>query len=121
IAFIIALVSSFIFTYPIKKIAIKLGILDFPNDRKIHQEVIPRLGGIAIFLGAFLGALYLQPKHEHLLEILLGALTILLTGILDDKYSIRPMSKLAGQLIAASFLISSGLIIERITLPVIGI
>ncbi|WP_188455017.1 glycosyltransferase family 4 protein [Virgibacillus oceani] len=121
IAFLIALISTFLLTYPIKKLAIKLGVVDLPNARKIHKYVTPRLGGLAIFLGAFLGALYLQPKHEHLLEILLGAIVILLTGMLDDKYQIRPVIKLSGQLIAASFLISSGLIIERITIPVFGL
>ncbi|WP_099159446.1 glycosyltransferase family 4 protein [Virgibacillus ndiopensis] len=121
IAFFIALISTFLLTYPIKKLAIKLGVVDLPNARKIHKYVTPRLGGVAIFLGAFLGALYLQPKHEHLLEILLGAIVILITGMLDDKYQIRPVIKLSGQLIAASFLISSGLIIERITVPVFGL
>lgn len=121
IAFIIALLSSFLLTFPVRKIAIRLGILDFPNNRKIHREIIPRLGGLAIFFGAFLGGLYLQPRHEHLPKIILGAIVIIITGVLDDKYSIKPITKLTGQLVAASILISSGLIIERITLPVLGV
>ncbi|MCF3942711.1 glycosyltransferase family 4 protein [Oceanobacillus alkalisoli] len=120
IAFTIALVSSFLLTYAVKKFAVKVGAVDFPNYRKIHKEVKPRLGGIAIFLGAVLGMLYLQPHHEHLPEILAGAFVIILTGALDDRFSIKPIAKLTGQLIAASFIVSSGLIIERITLPVIG-
>ncbi|MFD1851638.1 glycosyltransferase family 4 protein [Oceanobacillus bengalensis] len=120
IAFFIALFASLLLTYPVKKFAIKIGAVDFPNYRKIHTKVTPRLGGLAIFLGAFLGALYLQPKHEHLPEILLGAIVILITGALDDKYAIRPVAKLTGQLIAASFLVNSGLIIERITIPLLG-
>lgn len=120
IACLIALLSTLLLTYPVKKLAIILGIVDLPNYRKIHKKVMPRLGGLAIFLGAFLGALYLQPKHEHLPEILLGAIVIIITGGLDDRYGIRPVVKLAGQLIATSFLISSGLIIERITLPIFG-
>jgi len=120
IAFLISLISTFLLTYPVKKIAIKFKVVDFPNYRKIHKKVTPRLGGLAIFLGAFLGVLYLQPHHEHLPSILMGAITIIATGILDDRYAIRPVIKLSGQLIAASFLISSGLIIERMTLPFIG-
>lgn len=120
IAFLIALVSSFLLTYPVKKLALKIGAVDFPNYRKIHKEVKPRLGGLAIFLGALLGGLYLWPKHEHLPEILLGAIVILITGAVDDRFQIKPVVKLTGQLIAASFLVSSGLIIERVTLPVIG-
>lgn len=120
VAFIIALVSTFVLTYPVKKLAIKMKVVDLPNHRKIHTKVTPRMGGLAIFLGAFLGALYLQPTHEHMPEILAGAVVIVITGMLDDRYSIKPVVKLTGQLVAASFLVSSGLIIERITLPFIG-
>lgn len=120
IAFMIAFIASFLLTYPVKKFAMKVGAVDFPNHRKIHKEVKPRLGGIAIFLGALLGGLYLAPDHEHLPEIVLGALVIIITGALDDRFQIKPIAKLTGQLIAASFLVSSGLIIERVTLPFIG-
>lgn len=120
IASFIALISTFLLTFLVKKLAIKFHIVDFPNQRKIHKKVTPRIGGLAIFLGAALGLLYLQPEHIHLLEISLGAVVIVITGMLDDKYDIRPVVKLSGQLIATSFLISSGLIIERVTLPFIG-
>ncbi|HEX6593672.1 MAG TPA: MraY family glycosyltransferase [Bacillota bacterium] len=121
IACTIAFIASFILTYPVKKLAIAIKAVDFPNDRKIHTKVTPRLGGLAIFFGTFLGALYVQPQHEHLPEIALGAVVIVVTGMLDDRFSIRPIAKLTGQLIAASFLVSSGLIIERITLPLFGL
>src|SRR5699024_9274497 len=57
----------------------------------------------------------------HYFEIMLGALVIIITGILDDKFDLRPVIKFGGQVIAATFLISSGLIIEKFTLPVIGV
>lgn len=120
IAFLIALISTYLLTYPVKKLAIKLKIMDFPNHRKIHKTVTPRLGGLAIFLGVILAGLYIQPQNEHILEIVLGGIVILITGAIDDKYQVRPVIKLTGQLIAASFLISSGLIIERITIPFFG-
>lgn len=120
IASFIALISTFFITFPIKKLAVKFNIVDFPNQRKIHTKVTPRIGGLAIFFGAALGLLYLQPEHIYLSEISLGAFIIVLTGALDDKLDIRPIIKLSGQLIATSFLISAGLIIERITLPFFG-
>src|SRR5690625_4982949 len=120
IAFLISLISTFLLTYPVKKIAIKFKVVDFPNYRKIHKKVTPRLGGLAIFLGAFLGVLYLQPHHEHLPSILMGGLTIIATGVLDDGITIRPVIKLSVQLIAASSLISSGFIMKRRTLQFIG-
>lgn len=120
IAFAIALTLTFTLTFPIKKLAIKWGIVDFPNYRKIHTKITPRFGGIAIFIGSMAGLLYLQPKNEHMTAIILGAIVIVVTGTLDDRYNIRPSVKLTGQFMAASFLVSSGLIIERVTLPFIG-
>ncbi|WP_200410953.1 glycosyltransferase family 4 protein [Virgibacillus salexigens] len=120
IAFVIAILTAFLTTYPVKKFATLVGAVDFPNHRKIHIKVTPRLGGIAIFLGTIAGLLYLQPVHPHLPEIAAGAVVIVLTGAIDDRFTIQPVVKLTGQLIAASFLISSGLIIERLTLPFFG-
>src|SRR5690625_3557358 len=117
----IALISTFLLTFPIKKLAVKFNFVDFPNQRKIHKVVTPRAGGLAIFFGVVLGLLYLQPSHPHLMSITLGASTIILVGLLDDRYDIRPVIKLSGQIIAATFLVSSGLIIERVTLPFIGL
>lgn len=120
IASFIALISTFFLTFPIKKLATKWQIVDVPNKRKIHKHTTPGMGGLAIFLGASLGLLYLQPEHIHLMEISVGACIIIVTGILDDKFNIRPLLKLTGQTTAALLLISSGLIIDKITLPLIG-
>src|SRR5699024_4464784 len=119
IASFIALISTFLLTFGVRKFAIRFKFVDFPNQRKIHKYVTPRIGGLGIFLGAALGLWYLQPEHIHLTSISLGALVIVVTGLLDDRLNIRPVIKLTGQIIAASFLVSSGLIIERITLPFI--
>lgn len=120
IASFIALISTFILTFGVRKLAFRFNFVDFPNQRKIHKHVTPRIGGLGIFLGAALGLLYLQPEHIHLTGISLGALVIVITGLLDDRLDIRPIIKLTGQLVAASFLISSGLIIEKLTLPFFG-
>lgn len=116
----ISLISTFFLTYLVERLAIRFHIVDFPNQRKIHKKVTPRAGGLAIFFGVIIGLLYIRPVHEHLFEIFLGAIVIIIVGLLDDRYDIRPVVKLAGQVIATTFLISSGLIIERITLPLIG-
>jgi UDP-GlcNAc:undecaprenyl-phosphate/decaprenyl-phosphate GlcNAc-1-phosphate transferase len=105
----------------IKKLAIKIGAIDKPNERKIHTDLRPRLGGLAIFIGVFFSLVFVQPQHEHLLELSLGALIILITGILDDIYQLKPLVKLIGQLAAAITVVSSGLIIDKITLPFIGV
>ncbi|WP_067728605.1 glycosyltransferase family 4 protein [Oceanobacillus damuensis] len=120
IAFLVALIASLLLTYPVKTFAIKIGAVDKPNHRKIHTKITPRIGGIAIFLGALLGGLYLNPSHPQLIPILIGAIIIVVTGLLDDLYNLKPIVKLTGQLAAATILVGSGIIIEKITLPLLG-
>src|SRR5690625_2257390 len=120
IAFLISLLLSFALTFPVRKLAVRWGIVDLPNYRKIHTKITPRFGGIAIFISSMAGLLYLQPKNGHMAAIILGAIVIIIVGTLDDRYNVRPIIKLTGQFMAASFLISSGLIIEKVTLPFIG-
>src|SRR5690625_323608 len=120
IAFLISLLLSFALTFPVRKLAVRWGIVDLPNYRKIHTKITPRFSGIAIFISSMAGLLYLQPKNGHMAAIILGAIVIIIVGTLDDRYNVRPIIKLTGQFMAASFLISSGLIIEKVTLPFIG-
>src|SRR5699024_910204 len=120
IASFIALVSTFFLVFPIKRLAIKWNVVDVPGKRKIHKHITPGMGGLAIFLGAAIGMVYLQPEHVNLMAISLGACIIIVTGILDDKYNIRPIVKLLGQLSAAALLVFSGLVIEKLTVPFIG-
>src|SRR5690625_7811041 len=88
IAFAIALISAFLITFPVKHLAIKWGAVDFPNHRKIHTKVTPRLGGIAIFAGAIIGLLYLFPSHPNHPEIILGSMEIIINADLYDAYVI---------------------------------
>lgn len=121
LTFIISFLSALLLVYPIKKLAIRLNVLDIPDQRKVHKIPIPRLGGLAIVLGTFIGLVYLQPAHEHFLEYIIGAIIITITGLLDDKFSLHPIAKLIGQLATAMIIINAGVIIERITLPFFGI
>lgn len=120
-AFVISCLTTFLLVYPIKIVAIKWKVIDIPNGRKVHTEAKPRLGGLAIVLGTFLGLFFLKPNHPYFDEYIIGAVIITITGILDDKFTLRPTVKLTGQLISAVFLIFSGVVIERITLPIFGI
>ncbi|MRG85053.1 glycosyltransferase family 4 protein [Salinibacillus xinjiangensis] len=121
IAFLISFFVTVCITPLVKKVAVKIGALDEPEERKIHQGIRPRLGGLAIFIGVAVSLMYLQPNHEHFFEIALGGLIIIITGILDDLFQLKPIYKLIGQVSAALLVISSGLIIEKITLPFFGL
>lgn len=121
ITFFITFISTLLLVFPVKKLAVRFGFMDRPSKRKIHKQSMPRLGGLAIFIGAMLGLLYLRPYAPAMPAIILGAVIMTAVGLIDDKFDIRPLTKLAGQLVATTVVISGGVIIERITLPIIGL
>lgn len=121
IAGLLSLIVTFVLVYPVKAIAVRYGFLDMPNERKVHTTPIPRIGGVAIAIGVTVGLIYLRPIEPAMSSIILGGITILVIGLLDDKYQLRPIVKLFGQFLATTFVISGGLIIERVTLPVFGL
>lgn len=120
IAFIISALTTLIVTPLIIRIAVKFKAVDRPNNRKIHNGSKPTLGGLAIFIGVMAGFLYLQPMHEQMYAIIIGALIMIITGVVDDVFDLRPLYKLFGQTFAAVVVVSSGLIIDKLTIPFIG-
>ena len=101
LAFVIALLACFLLTPYVKQLAFKIGAVDKPNERKVHKQVMPRLGGLAIFLSFLLAVFCSLPITRDLLGILLGGCWIVIVGILDDKYSLPAKVKLLGQILAA--------------------
>ncbi|MEK3952704.1 MULTISPECIES: glycosyltransferase family 4 protein [Psychrobacillus] len=118
---VLAFVASVLFTPLVKKLAFRVGAVDKPNYRKVHAKIMPRLGGLAIFM-AFLVAFFVyRPDGQYDKAMLLGALIIIITGALDDMFEITAKAKLLGQLLAASSVaIYGGLQIEFINIPFIG-
>ena len=81
----VAGVISYLATPYVKKLAFKIGAVDVPRDnRRMHKKPIPRLGGLAIVI-AFLLCTFLFVKLDQQIQgILLGAIIILVVGVLDD-------------------------------------
>lgn len=131
--FLIALIISFLATWPVKYFALRLKAVDHPSERKVHTEPVPRMGGVAIFIG-FLTALTAQLVYQRLYPsdiirlrisselkgVLLGATLILIIGLLDDIFELLPLAKLIGQVAAASVLVGYGVRMEFIGNPVNG-
>lgn len=120
----LCIVTSILFTPLIKKLAIKIGATDQPNSRKVHQKVMPRLGGLAIYFSFFVGYLILRPTSNdfEILPILIGGFIIIITGVLDDIIELSPKLKLLGQLVAAGIVvIYGGIEADFINLPFGGV
>ena len=108
-----ALVMAIGGTPLVRRIALRLGVTDQPNARKIHVNPIPLLGGVAIY-GAFIAALLVfgdRYRINELLSILIGASLMSFLGVWDDRRSLSPFLKLVGQFLAASILVISGVYI----------
>ena len=108
LSFLASFVISLVLTPFMIFLAKRWKIVDRPNERKVHQHEIPLLGGLAIYLGFLVPILFLQPSHPVHFPLLLAGLVILITGLIDDKYSIPAWQKLAGQFIAATIIIFFG-------------
>lgn len=117
VALVVCTALSILLTPFIIKFAKKVGAVDQPNDRKVHEKVMPRMGGLAIFLAFAAGFLLFLPKTITVWPIFVGAIIIVITGILDDLYEISAKTKLFGQLLAAIVTILGGIQVDFITLP----
>ena len=120
IAFILTFSIVIMITPLIKNLAFKIGAIDRPSGRKVHQKVMPRLGGLAIVIGVIVGMIVSRPSSPYMFHIIIGGLIITLVGVIDDIFQIRATEKLAGQMIAAIVVVSSGLKIDMINLPISG-
>ncbi|PTY81782.1 undecaprenyl-phosphate alpha-N-acetylglucosaminyl 1-phosphate transferase [Heyndrickxia sporothermodurans] len=121
-------ILSVLVTPLIGRLAIKLGITDKPNNRKVHKKNIPLIGGVAIFISFLVGYFILRPVPQesdavvHVSGIFIGSFIILITGILDDKYELSPKLKLLGQILAAlAVVVWGGVELTKINLPFGGI
>jgi len=115
---IVCFVVSVLITPLIKKLAFLIGATDRPNQRKVHQSVMPRLGGLAIFISFMVGIILLHPENQSSLPILVGSFIIIATGCLDDMVELPAKYKLFGQLAAACIVVFWGhLQVAFINLP----
>lgn len=113
----IALLLALISTPAVIKLAFKVGAIDKPNARKVHVKIMPRMGGLAIFIGFAVPALLALHFSQQFMGLLLGGILILALGIVDDLRDISPKIKLLGQLAGALILVGSGTQVEYLTNP----
>lgn len=134
--FLAALAVTFVTTPLARRIAIAVDAVDYPSARRVNRKPIPRMGGIAVFLGIvaafvtqYIGTrnfgwpavlVPLPTMQVNYWMLVLAFLAIFITGLLDDKFSLKPLQKLFGQVVAASLAVAGGLVIGKIVNPFAG-
>jgi len=119
VLFVLSLVFGLAGTPLVRRLALRTGVVDAPSARKIHVAPVPLLGGAAIYLGFMLTVTALSywvlPFYIlQLAAIVLGGSFMFFIGLLDDKWGLSPYVKLGAQIIAALWLIWTGVIIEAL-------
>ncbi|TLG71528.1 MraY family glycosyltransferase [Culicoidibacter larvae] len=106
--FCVCFIISSLATPFVQRIAVHIGALDYPNERKIHKSVIPRLGGLAIFISFLFGYTFFAANYQNMDFILVGAIMIVLMGIFDDIKPLKAWQKFLVQVIAAVIVVYFG-------------
>jgi len=131
IAFLVAAVVVLWTTPDVKNIGIKSGNVDKPGGRKVHDRPMVRLGGVSIFAGTLISLLIvwwlggfgnLPPDKEwQIWGVALGGLGFFLIGLADDLLNLSPLGRLLLQVIVATGAWKTGVSIDFISIPSIGI
>jgi UDP-GlcNAc:undecaprenyl-phosphate GlcNAc-1-phosphate transferase len=113
----VAAAGSFLLTPLARKLATRWGAVAWPRDRDVHAVATPRMGGVALFLGFSMAILIARalptlragfnygPDFDW---VLVSCAIICLVGVLDDRYELDSLTKLAGQVVAAGVMVTKG-------------
>lgn len=113
IVFMLAFLGVYFLTPLMIRFANKINFMDNPEARKMHLKAIPLLGGLAVFIGFTALLIYdvviFPGKNfdQRLIGFYIGALIIVITGLIDDRMGMSPKVKMVGQLLCAITFIAS--------------
>ena len=117
-ALLVAMAISFLMCPLVKSFAYKIGAIDVPKDnRRMHKKPVPRLGGLAIFMGFMVSILLFASIDHEMQGILLGAVIIVVLGVVDDMTPLRAYFKFFVQIVAALVAVFHGVVIETLSNP----
>ena len=130
VVFAVAVVASWLLTFPARHLATEIGYVAQPDDRKVHQRITPQAGGVAMFVAmlvawavaASIPALApLFRSTSEPLGLVLGAAAIFVVGIIDDLRDMSAPAKMAGQVLAATILYFLGVTWFQFKVPLAGL
>ena len=126
---VVSALSAWILTFPARRIAVRIGYVAQPDDRKVHTQVTPQAGGVAMFLAMLVAWAVaasvpaLSPLFRGSSEptgLILGAGVIFVVGIIDDLREMSAPAKVAGEVLAATILYFMGVTWFQFKVPLAG-
>jgi UDP-GlcNAc:undecaprenyl-phosphate GlcNAc-1-phosphate transferase len=120
LAFIAAAAIAWLVVPYAERLAFRVGAIDYPKERSLHDKPMPRLSGLAILLAVEIAGWIWLPGDGESRSILLGGVAIAAVGVLDDIYDLPALPKLVGQVGASLIPVLAGVRVENLTLPFIG-
>jgi UDP-GlcNAc:undecaprenyl-phosphate GlcNAc-1-phosphate transferase len=119
-AFLVAAVLAWLLVPVAERVAWRIGAIDYPNERSLHTDPTPKLGGLAIFVAISVASILFLPWAEQTQALLVGAVVITVVGVVDDIFELNPLLKLVGQIVAAAIPVLNGVNVSNFTLPFVG-
>jgi UDP-GlcNAc:undecaprenyl-phosphate GlcNAc-1-phosphate transferase len=133
IVFAVAFLVTVVMVPASHKIAVLIGAIDYPSNRRINTKPIPRCGGIAMYAGFMVASVvvyvgvryfswqivdYYVVENMNYAVMLIGLTVMFLTGLIDDIIQLTPKVKFAGQVLAALLVALSGVSIDMVRSPI---
>ncbi|MFA6410891.1 MAG: MraY family glycosyltransferase [Candidatus Buchananbacteria bacterium] len=128
--FILSFFCSLFLTPIVKKVAVYFEIVDKPGPRKIHQNPIALLGGVAIYFSFVITTLVfwsfgyvsdVKISNLYIFGIIIAGAILMIGGYFDDRYSLKPWQQLIFPIAAVLLVLLAGIRIQNITNPFGGI
>jgi UDP-GlcNAc:undecaprenyl-phosphate/decaprenyl-phosphate GlcNAc-1-phosphate transferase len=120
LAFIAAAAIAWLLVPYVERLAFRIGAIDYPKERSLHDKPMPRLSGLAILVAVEAAGWIWLPGDDQSRWILIGGVAMAGVGFLDDLYDLPALPKLCGQIAAALIPVLAGVRVENLTLPFLG-
>lgn len=129
IVFAVAALTTYALTFPVRRLAIKIGAIVVPDERRVHARPTPTIGGAAMFIGFLvaLGVAALIPQFRAVFDgsteplgVALAAAIMFSVHIIDDRRGLSPPAKLAGMVLAGTALSHLGVTMQYFRVPFAG-
>lgn len=119
-AFLVALGLALVLVPLTKWLALRVGAIDYPNERSLHTVPTPKLGGLGILVAVVVAGILWLPDDSESNAIIYGAIAIAWVGFLDDVFELSAAPKLLGQIVSVVIPVSAGVTVENFTIPFFG-